>query len=95
MNSAWPLNTDSFAYLSIASWMKAVLKPNSLLCIPRRAVFDFQLNALITIDNIWLARNKFVHKGATPDPKSVPKLINNSISHHIVAWKSNTDYVDD
>ena len=30
-----------------------------------------------------------------PDPKVVLKLINNSVSHHIAAWKSNTDCVDD
>jgi hypothetical protein len=47
------------------------------------------------MDNIWLARNKLMHKGTKLDPKSVLKLINNSVSHHIAAWKSNTDCVDD
>jgi hypothetical protein len=75
--------------------MKVLLKLNSILGIPRRAIFYFQLNALITMDNIWLARNKLVHKGTTPDPKLVLKLINNSISHHIAALKSNIDCVDD
>jgi hypothetical protein len=42
-------NTDNFASLLIASWTKALVKPNFLLSIPRRAIFDFQLNALITM----------------------------------------------
>jgi hypothetical protein len=95
MNIAWPLNTNSFASLPIACWTKALLKPTSFLGIPRRAIFDFQLNALITMDNIWLARNKLVHKGTKPDPKSALKLINNSVSHHLAAWKSNADCADD
>jgi hypothetical protein len=72
-----------------------LLKPHSLLGIPIRAVFDFQLNALITMDNIWLARNKLMHKGSNPNPQATLKLIKNSVSHHIVAWESNSDCVDD
>ena len=95
MNTAWPFNTDRFAALPISCWTKALLKPHSLLGIPKRAVFDFQLNALITMDNIWLARNKLVHKGSSPNPQAILKLIKNLVSHHIAAWKSNSDYVDD
>ena len=60
---AWPINITNFDLQPIGSWKKAFLKPNQFLGIPLNAVHGFQINALVTMDHIWLARNKLVHGG--------------------------------
>jgi hypothetical protein len=87
-NTAWPINTANFDLQPIGSWTKALLMPNQFLGISLNAIHGFQINTLVTMDHIWLARNKLVHRGAPLKPHSILKLIKLSFQHHSATWKS-------
>jgi hypothetical protein len=51
----WPLDTSVFTDITISSWIRILLRPNALLGIPLNEVFEFQLTAVIVLDQIWFA----------------------------------------
>lgn len=86
-HSSWPLNTTVFESHPIDSWTKALLRPHCMLGIPIKVVLEFQITALVSMDHIWMARNKLIHNGTPPDPQPSVKLNKSSINHHLSAWK--------
>jgi hypothetical protein len=83
-NTKGPLNTSIFSSLSIEEWSKALIRPQPHLGISLKAVNEFQLSALVTMDHIWLARNKLINDEV---PQITLKLINFSLNAHLFAWK--------
>jgi hypothetical protein len=45
----------------------AIVNPDLLLAIPRKDVWKFQIFAALTLDFIWLSRNKLIFEGLTLD----------------------------
>lgn len=87
-NSNWPMNLTAFTNLPIGSWTQALLRPHDWLGIPVKEVHNFQLSALILLDQIWLARNILIHKGVQPNPQKIWKVAKSTIEIHLSAWRS-------
>jgi hypothetical protein len=49
-------------------------------------VHEFQISALVLMDNIWFARNKLIFEAVQPVPSSLLKRIHSVTSHHLEAW---------
>jgi hypothetical protein len=84
-NSLWPLHTVSFSYMPFVDWIKALLRPHFSLGIPVQDVHNFQISALVLMDQIWFARNKLIHEAITPVPLTTLKCIKNTAQHHLLA----------
>jgi hypothetical protein len=85
---AWPINTSVFANLLMQEWAKALINPRSFLGVPIEKILEFQLAALISMDHIWMARNKFIHGSVRPDPHTCLQVINVSFWKQLKAWKN-------
>jgi hypothetical protein len=87
-NSPWPLITSSLAARPIADWIAAIVNPAVLLAIPRKEVQKFQIFPALTLDFIWLSRNKLIFEGLKPDPVKASKMIATSLELHLSAWSA-------
>jgi hypothetical protein len=56
-----------------------------LLVIPRKKVRKFQIFAALTLDFIWLSRNKLIFEGLKPDLIKASKMIAASLDLHLNA----------
>jgi len=64
----------------------AIVNPDLLLAIPRKDVWKFQIFAALTLDFIWLSRNKLIFEGLKLDPVKASKTITSSLELHLSAW---------
>jgi hypothetical protein len=64
----------------------AIVNPDLLLAIPRKDVWKFQIFAALTLDFIWLSRNKLIFEGLKLDPVKASKTITSSPELHLSAW---------
>jgi hypothetical protein len=85
-NSPWPLITTSFAARPIVDWIAVIVNPALLLAIPRKEVWKFQIFAVLTLDFIWLSRNKLIFEGLKPDLVKASKTIDASLEFNLSAW---------
>jgi hypothetical protein len=63
-----------FRNQSIELWIKAILRPHSMLAIPERDTHEFQIMAAITMDHIWFARNQFIHKAVKSEVPTMTQI---------------------
>jgi len=68
------VNTFVFGSQPIEVWSKPLLRPHLLLGIPRSKVLEFEISSLVTLDHIWLARNKLVRDENQPSPPNTLSL---------------------
>ena len=61
-----------------------------MLGIPFVKVFEFQLTAVIVLDQIWFAHNQLIHKNITPVVSNTLKSNSNIIRMHLQAWKASS-----
>jgi hypothetical protein len=85
-SSPWPLITTSLVARPIVDWIAAIINPALLLAIPRKEVRKFQIFAALTLDFIWLSRNKLIFEGLKLDPVKASKSIAASLELHLIAW---------
>lgn len=85
-SSKWPFNLLAFVDLPFAEWIKAILRPHVVLGLSGSNVQEFQISAIVLMDNIWLSRNKLLFEDAQPVSGVLLKKIRISISHHLEAW---------
>jgi hypothetical protein len=62
--------------------------PTEKLAIPITDVRKFQLFAVLTLDVIWLSRNKLIHEDIQPDPFKVSQQLHAFLGSHLLAWKN-------
>jgi hypothetical protein len=65
-----------------------LLRPNALLGIPFNEVFEFQLTAVIVLDQIWFARNQLIQNNMVLVISNTLKTNANVVRTHLTAWKS-------
>lgn len=57
-NIRWPYDTSVFGPFPIADWIKAFLRPHSMLAIPKKDLHDFQVTTVVAMDKFGLPRTK-------------------------------------
>jgi hypothetical protein len=67
-------------------WIAAIVNHVLLLAIPREEVRKFQIFVALTLDFIWLSRNKLIFEGLKSDPVKASKVIVASLGLHLSAW---------
>lgn len=85
-SSSWPLFPSAFASRHISDWILAIIFPVKMLAIPKYEVRKFQLFASLTLDFIWMARNKLIHDGIQSSPAKAIKQISYTLGLHCQAW---------
>ena len=70
-SSFWPNVIFSYSSKPIHEWIIAIVFPVEKLAIPITDVRKFQLFAVLTLDVIWLFRNKLIHEDIQLDPFKV------------------------
>jgi hypothetical protein len=85
-SSSWPLFPSTFASRHISDWILAIIFPVMMLAIPKYEVRKFQLFASLTLDFIWMARNKLIHNGIQPCLAKAIKQISYTLGLHCQAW---------
>jgi hypothetical protein len=68
------------------NWILAIIFPMMMLAIPKYEVRKFQLFASLTLDFIWMARNKLIHDGIQPSLAKAIKQISYTLGLHCKAW---------
>ncbi|GLT59036.1 hypothetical protein SLA2020_318810 [Shorea laevis] len=86
-SSPWPILISVFSAKPISEWILAVIHPKETLGIPISDIRKFQLFAALTMDFIWMARNKLVHEDIQPTPSSAIRQIFSSLDSHCAAWR--------
>ncbi|XP_059451038.1 uncharacterized protein LOC132181824 [Corylus avellana] len=86
-SSSWPNVISAFSSKPIQEWIIAVVYPAEKLAIPSAEVRHFQLFAALSLDLIWLSRNKLVHEALLPDPAKVTQHLHSNLGFHLSAWK--------
>jgi hypothetical protein len=79
---------SSYSSKPIHEWILAIVFPAENLAIPITDVRKFQLFAVLTLDVIWLSRNKLIHEDIQPDPFKVSQQLHASLGSHLLAWKN-------
>jgi len=85
-SSSWPLFPSASASRHLSDWILAIISPVMMLAIPKSKVRKFQLFASLTLDFIWMARNKLIHYGIQPSPAKAIKRISFTLGLHCKAW---------
>jgi hypothetical protein len=86
-SSPWPLMTSVYASRPISDWISAIIFPAASLAIPSSEVRKFQLFAALTLDFIWMSRNKLIHEGLIPSPSKAIRQISFVLNSHVAAWR--------
>ena len=66
-SSSWPNVIFSYSSKPIHEWIIAIVFPAEKLAIPITNVRKFQLFDVLSLDVIWLSRNKLIHEDIQPD----------------------------
>jgi hypothetical protein len=85
-SSSWPNVITSYSSRPIHEWILAIVSPTEKLGIPIADVRKFQFFAVLTLDLIWLSRNKLIHEALQPDPHKVSHQLHASLDSHLLAW---------
>lgn len=75
----------AFDLLRFSSWIEAIVRPNTVLGIPVASVREFQILALVFMDNIWLVYNKLLFEAVQPIPNIFFRRIKSSTTHYLKA----------
>jgi exonuclease III len=86
-NSPWSIMSSSFSSRPISDWILAIIYPTSRLAIPLVETRKFQLFASLTLDFIWLSRNKLIHEALQPDPRKAILQLKFNLESHLLAWR--------
>jgi hypothetical protein len=87
-SSSWPNVISSYSSRPIHEWILVVVFPAEKLAIPITNVHKFQFFAVLTLDLIWLSRNKLIHEATQPDPYKVSQQLHATLGFHLLAWKN-------
>jgi hypothetical protein len=87
-SSFWPLDSLAWSSLSLSSWVKGIISPNSAFGIPHSDVHLFQIYSAVLCDLLWFSRNKAIHDGIIPDISKLAIAIKKTSLAHAAAWLS-------
>jgi hypothetical protein len=69
-----------FSNQLISEWIKAILKLQKLVTIPRKDTWKFQTHVVVNMDHIWFAKNQLI-------PNGMQTVISTSVSISSI-WSS-------
>jgi hypothetical protein len=87
-SSYLPNVISSYSSRPIHEWILAIVFPTEKLDIPTTKVCKFQFFAMLTLDLIWLSRNKLIHEALQPDPYKVSQQLHASLGSHLLAKRN-------
>jgi exonuclease III len=86
-NSSWPNVISSYLSRPIHEWILAIVYPTEKLDIPIAHASKFQIFAVLTMDLIWLSRNKLLHEALQPDPYKISQQLHTSLDSHLLVCR--------
>lgn len=66
-NSKWQVNLEAFHHLTFQEWFKLLLDPRNCFPMPEDDKKEMLQFAVITLEHIWMHRNKVLHGHSPPN----------------------------